>query len=89
MGNMLFSLPFINCLSFICREQKSPSTELEKKPRLLTIVKISGKLAVLLLIAFVSTFAIYFLNLENKLIYHVVTPFLNSHYDKQVRDRRI
>jgi hypothetical protein len=53
------------------------------------LTRLLGKLAVLLLIAFVSTFTIYFLNLENKLIYHVVTPFLNSHYDKQVRDRRI
>ena len=29
------------------------------------------------------------LNLENKLIYHVVYPFLQDHYNAQQRDRRI
>ena len=28
-------------------------------------------------------------NLENKLIYYVIRPFLNRHYDSQKRDRRI
>ena len=28
-------------------------------------------------------------NFENKLIYYVVRPFLNKHYDSQVRARRI
>ena len=41
------------------------------------------------LIAFVVTFAIYMTNAENKLIYYVVRPLLNKHYDAQVRDRRI
>ena len=27
--------------------------------------------------------------LENKLIYYVLRPFLNKHYDSQVRDKRI
>ena len=38
---------------------------------------------------FVSTFTIYMTNAENKLIYYVVRPLLNKHYDKQARDRRI
>ena len=38
---------------------------------------------------FVSTFIIYMFNLENKLIYYVLRPFLNKHYDSQVRDKRI
>lgn len=38
---------------------------------------------------FVSTFIIYMFNLENKLIYYVVRPLLNKHYDSQVRDKRI
>ena len=41
------------------------------------------------LIAFAATFALYITNGENKLIYYVVRPFLNKHYDSQVRDRRI
>ena len=28
-------------------------------------------------------------NGENKLIYYVVRPLLNKHYDAQVRDRRV
>ncbi len=28
-------------------------------------------------------------NGENKLIYYVIRPFLNRHYDAQTRDRRI
>ena len=41
------------------------------------------------LITFGVTFAIYSFNLENKLIYYVVRPLLNKHYDSQVRDRKI
>lgn len=47
------------------------------------------KLAVFSLITFVVTFCIYMFNLENKLLYYVVYPFLNRHYDSQTRDRRI
>ena len=47
------------------------------------------KLLLVLLIFFVATFTIYMGNFENKLIYYVVRPFLNKHYDSQVRDRRI
>ena len=53
------------------------------------ILKLVGKLALVGLIAFVVTFAIYMTNAENKLIYYVVRPLLNKHYDAQVRDRKI
>lgn len=51
--------------------------------------KVLGKLVLVALIAFVATFAIYMTNAENKLIYYVVRPLLNKHYDSQVRDRKI
>ena len=51
--------------------------------------KVVGKLLVAGLILFVSTFALYMLNLENKLIYNVIYPFLQKHYNSQSRDRRI
>ncbi len=54
-----------------------------------TALKIGGKLGMLALLAFVGTFGIYMFNLENKLIYYVIRPLLNKHYDSQVRDRRI
>ena len=47
------------------------------------------KLLHVLLGAFAATFTIYMFNLENKLIYYVIRPFLNKHYDSQKRDRRI
>lgn len=53
------------------------------------LLRILGRLLTIGLIAFVVTFAIYITNAENKLIYYVVRPFLNKHYDSQVRDRRI
>lgn len=52
-------------------------------------LKLLGKLILFLLLGFVITFTIYMGNFENKLIYYVVRPFLNKHYDSQVRDRRI
>ncbi len=51
--------------------------------------KLLGKLLLVALIGFVATFALYMSNGENKLIYYVVRPLLNKHYDAQVRDRRI
>lgn len=51
--------------------------------------KVLGKLVLVALIAFAATFAIYMTNAENKLIYYVVRPLLNKHYDSQVRDRKI
>lgn len=51
--------------------------------------KIVGKLLLAALIFFVVTFGLYITNGENKLIYYVVRPLLNKHYNSQVRDRRI
>ncbi len=53
------------------------------------LFKIVGKLLIAALIFFVVTFGLYITNGENKLIYYVVRPLLNKHYDSQVRDRRI
>ena len=53
------------------------------------LLKVLGKVLLVGLIGFVATFAIYITNAENKLIYYVVRPLLNKHYDSQVRDRRI
>ena len=58
--------------------------------KFLTILfKILGKLLLAALIFFAATFTLYMFNGENKLIYYVVRPLLNKHYDSQVRDRRI
>ena len=51
--------------------------------------KIMGKVGLVGFIGFVATFSIYMFNLETKLIYYVLRPFLNKHYDAQVRDKRI
>ena len=53
------------------------------------LCKALGKIALAALLLFAATFALYMTNGENKLIYYVVRPFLNRHYDAQVRDRRI
>ena len=53
------------------------------------VFKIFGKLLGIALLLFVATYTLYMTNGENKLIYYVVRPFLNKHYDKQTRDRRI
>ncbi len=53
------------------------------------IFKLIKKLIVIGLVGFVATFTLYMFNGENKLIYYVVRPLLNKHYDSQVRDRRI
>ena len=53
------------------------------------LMKLIGKLILIGFIGFVATFALYMFNGENKLIYYVVRPLLNKHYDAQVRDKRI
>ena len=59
------------------------------KKALVFLGKLLGKLGLAALILFVVTFTVYMTNAENKLIYYVVRPFLNKHYDSQVRDKRI
>ena len=56
---------------------------------ILLCLKTLGKVGLAGFIGFVATFSIYMFNLENKLIYYVLRPFLNKHYDAQVRDKRI
>ncbi|MEG1633913.1 MAG: hypothetical protein RR314_07670 [Oscillospiraceae bacterium] len=51
--------------------------------------KIAGKLAIVGALTFVGTFTLYMFNLENKLIYYVITPLLQKHYNAQTRDRKI
>ena len=53
------------------------------------LLKLLGKLILIAFILFVATFTLYITNGENKLIYYVIRPFLNKHYDAQVRDKRI
>ncbi len=52
-------------------------------------LKILAKAGLLGFVAFVGTFGLYMFNGENKLIYYVIRPLLNKHYDAQVRDKRI
>ena len=56
-------------------------------------MKFAAKLLKSLLITaallFAGTFTIYYLNLENKLIYKVINPLLQKHNNSQQRDRRI
>ena len=63
--------------------------EIRLKLLMKLLLKLLGKLLLIGCIGFVVTFAVYITNAENKLIYYVVRPFLNKHYDAQVRDRRI
>ena len=53
------------------------------------ILKFLGRLLLVGLIGCAATFTLYITNGENKLIYYVIRPFLNKHYDSQVRDRKI
>ena len=59
------------------------------KKSLKILFKILGKLILAAVIFFAATFTLYMVNGENKLIYYVVRPLLNKHYDSQVRDRSI
>jgi hypothetical protein len=62
---------------------------MEMKKILKMILKFLGRLLLVGLIGFAATFTLYITNGENKLIYYVIRPFLNKHYDSQVRDRKI
>ena len=53
------------------------------------VAKILGKVSLFGFIGFAATFTLYMFNLENKLIYYVIRPLLNKHYDAQVRDKRL
>jgi hypothetical protein len=62
---------------------------MKMKKALRIILKSLGWLLLAAFAGFAVTFTVYMTNSENKLIYYVVRPFLNKHYDNQVRDRRI
>lgn len=53
------------------------------------VAKIIGKVGLFGFIFFVGTFSLYMFNGENKLIFYVIRPLLNKHYNAQVRDKRI
>ena len=53
------------------------------------VAKIIGKVGLFGFLGFVGTFSLYMFNGENKLIYYVIRPLLNKHYNAQVRDKRI
>ena len=59
------------------------------KKFLKVLLKVLGRILLIGLIGFAATFTLYITNGENKLIYYVIRPFLNKHYDSQVRDRKI
>ncbi len=70
--------------------RKHTDREVEKMKKVLKIIlKVLGKILLIGLIGFVATFTLYITNGENKLIYYVIRPFLNKHYDSQVRDRKV
>ena len=70
--------------------RKHTDREVEKmKKALKVILKVLGKILLIGLIGFAATFTLYITNGENKLIYYVIRPFLNRHYDSQVRDRKV
>ncbi len=73
----------------IKREAFCRSKKFRKFVILKFLLKALGKLLLFAGIFFVSTFALYMFNGENKLIYYVIRPLLNKHYDSQVRDRKI
>ena len=62
---------------------------MKMKKVLKMILKELGKILLIGLIGFAATFTLYITNGENKLIYYVIRPFLNRHYDTQVRDRKV
>ena len=49
------------------------------------IGKLFGKLLGIFLLANVAIFVIFFFDLDGKLIYNVVEPFLKKHYDNMPR----
>ena len=62
---------------------------MKTKKILVLLLKILVKVLLWGAVLFAVTFTVYMTNAENKLIYYVVRPFLNKHYDSQVRNRGI
>lgn len=49
------------------------------------IVKLVGKLAAILAPLYAVLFTVFYFDLDGKLLYYVVEPFLCKHYDKMER----
>ena len=49
------------------------------------IAKIFAKLFGIVFLLFAGIFAIFFFDLDGKLLFHVVEPFLKKHYDNMER----
>ncbi|MCQ2558825.1 MAG: hypothetical protein MJ135_06885 [Oscillospiraceae bacterium] len=49
------------------------------------ILKLLAKLFGVLLLANVALFVVFFFDLDGKLLFHVVEPFLKKHYDNMER----
>lgn len=47
--------------------------------------KLIGKLVGIVLVANVALFAVFFFDLDGKLLFNVVEPFLKKHYDNMER----
>ena len=53
------------------------------------VLKILSKVLLIGLGIYAALFAVFFFDLDGKALFYGVEPFLNKHYDSQVRDRRI
>ena len=49
------------------------------------ILKFLGKLLLIAAAAYAALFAVFFFDLDGKLLFHKVEPFLVRHYDKMER----
>ena len=49
------------------------------------ILKVLGKLFAILAAIYAVLFAVFFFDLDGKLLFYVVEPFLAKHYDKMER----
>ncbi len=49
------------------------------------LTKVLGKLAAILAPVYAILFAVFYFDLDGKLLYYVVEPFLCKHYDKMER----
>ena len=49
------------------------------------VLKILGKLLLIAAVAYAALFAVFFFDLDGKLLFHKVEPFLVKHYDRMER----
>ena len=60
-----------------------------KDGNVMKTAKIFGKAALMGASGFAALLAVYWWNLDNKLIFYVVRPLMNKLYDSQKRDVRL